>query len=107
MDFSEKLKRIYIYYKPIFLVLPTFVFFLVFFIIPVVSLFVIAFDKPMTGVLASQGEWTLKSLLRIYNRSLYFDAAVMSVSLAALVSVITLIIGYPFAYLISYFLFYL
>ena len=101
MDFSEKLKRIYIYYKPIFLVLPTFVFFLVFFIIPVVSLFVIAFDKPMTGVLASQGEWTLKSFLRIYNRSLYFDAAVMSVSLAALVSVITLIIGYPLAYLIA------
>tara|TARA_Y100000590_G_scaffold118259_2_gene135285 strand:+ start:5287 stop:6171 length:885 start_codon:yes stop_codon:yes gene_type:complete len=101
MDFSEKLKRIYIYYKPIFLVLPTFVFFLVFFIIPVVSLFVIAFDKPMTGVLASQGEWTLKSFLRIYNRSLYFDAAVMSVTLAALVSVITLIIGYPLAYLIA------
>tara|TARA_B100000029_G_C17425079_1_gene905765 strand:- start:160 stop:1044 length:885 start_codon:yes stop_codon:yes gene_type:complete len=101
MDFSEKLKRIYIYYRPIFLVLPTFVFFLVFFIIPVVSLFVIAFDKPMTGVLASQGEWTLKSFLRIYNRSLYFDAAVMSVSLAALVSVITLIIGYPLAYLIA------
>lgn len=101
MSLSERLKRIYIYYKPIFLVLPTFVFFLIFFIIPVVSLFVISFDKPMTGVLASQGEWTLKSFIRIYNRSLYFDAAVMSVSLAALVSVITLIIGYPLAYLIA------
>ena len=101
MDLSERLKRIYIYYKPIFLVLPTFIFFLIFFIIPVVSLFVISFDKPMTGVLASQGEWTLKSFIRIYNRSLYFDAAVMSVSLAALVSVITLIIGYPLAYLIA------
>ena len=101
MSLSEILKRIYIYYKPIFLVLPTFVFFLIFFIIPVVSLFVISFDKPMTGVLASQGEWTLKSFIRIYNRSLYFDAAVMSVSLAALVSVITLIIGYPLAYLIA------
>jgi len=101
MDISEKLKRIYIYYRPVFLVLPTFVFFLIFFIIPVVSLFVIAFDKPMTGVLESQGEWTLKSFIRIYNRSLYFNAAVMSVSLAALVSVITLIIGYPLAYLIA------
>ena len=48
MNISEKLKRIYIYYRPVFLVLPTFVFFLIFFIIPVVSLFVIAFDKPMT-----------------------------------------------------------
>ena len=101
MDISEKLKRIYIYYRPVFLVLPTFVFFLIFFIIPVVSLFVIAFDKPMTGVLEFKGEWTLKSFFRIYNRSLYFDAAVMSVSLAALVSVITLIIGYPLAYLIA------
>lgn len=101
MDISERLKRIYIYYRPVFLVLPTFVFFLIFFIIPVVSLFVIAFDKPMTGVLDFKGEWTLKSFLRIYNRSLYFNAAVMSVSLAALVSVITLIIGYPLAYLIA------
>ncbi|PPR47150.1 MAG: Putrescine transport system permease protein PotH [Alphaproteobacteria bacterium MarineAlpha5_Bin9] len=94
-------KKIYISYRPIFLVLPTFIFFLVFFIIPVASLFIIAFDKPVTGVLALQGEWTLKSFLRIWNRSLYFDAAVMSLTLAALVSIITLIIGYPLAYLIA------
>ena len=43
----------------------------------------------------------VKSFLRIYNRSLYFDAAVTSVSLAALASLITLIIGYPLAYLIA------
>ena len=52
-------------------------------------------------VLTLQGEWTFKSFLRIYNRSLYFNAAVTSVSLAAIVSVITLIIGYPLAYLIA------
>ena len=64
-------------------------------------MFVLAFDNPVTGVLDLQGKWTLKSFLRIYNRSLYFDAAVTSVSLAALASLITLIIGYPLAYLIA------
>ena len=64
-------------------------------------MFVLAFDKPVTGVLDLQGKWTLKSFLRIYNRSLYFDAAVTSVSLAALASLITLIIGYPLAYFMS------
>ena len=93
--------KLYYLYRPILLVLPAFIIFLIFFIIPVVSLFVLAFDKPVTGMLALQGEWTLKSFLRIYNRSLYFDAAVTSVSLAALASLITLIIGYPLAYLIA------
>ena len=93
--------KLYYLYRPILLVLPAFIIFLIFFIIPVISLFVLAFDKPVTGVLALQGEWTLKSFIRIYNRSLYFNAAVTSVSLAALASLITLIIGYPLAYLIA------
>ena len=101
MEMSEKFKRFYLYYRPVLLVLPVFILFLVFFIIPVASLFVISFDKPMTGVLQLQGEWTFKSFLRIWNRSLYFNAAVTSVTLAAMVSVITLIIGYPLAFLIA------
>ena len=101
MELSEKIKRIYIYYRPVFLVLPAFIIFLIFFVIPVIGLFTLAFDKPVAGVIDFQGQWTLKSFIRIYSRSLYFDAAVMSVSLAAIVSFITLIIGYPLAYLIA------
>jgi putative spermidine/putrescine transport system permease protein len=101
MYMSEKIKRFYLYYRPVLLVLPVFILFLIFFIIPVASLFVISFDKPMTGVLQLQGEWTFKSFLRIWNRSLYFNAAVTSVTLAAMVSGITLIIGYPLAYVIA------
>ena len=93
--------RIFYTYRPILLVLPALILFIIFFRIPVISMFVLAFDKPVTGVLDLQGKWTLKSFLRIYNRSLYFDAAVTSVSLAALASLITLIIGYPLAYLIA------
>ena len=98
---KSSLIKLYYLYRPVLLVLPAFIIFLIFFIIPVASLFVIAFDKPVTGVLALQGEWTLKSFIRIYNRSLYFDAAINSISLAALSSFITLIIGYPLAYLIA------
>ena len=101
MELSDKIKRIYIYYRPIFLVLPAFIIFLIFFIIPVTGLFILAFDKPVAGVIDIQAQWTFKSFVRIYSRSLYFDAVVTSVSLASLVSFIALIIGYPLAYLIA------
>ena len=101
MELSEKIKRIYIYYRPIFLVLPAFIIFLIFFVIPVTGLFILAFDKPVAGVIDFQWQWTIKSFIRIYSRSLYFDAVVTSVSLAAIVSFIALIIGYPLAYLIA------
>ena len=97
MELSGKIKRIYIYYRPIFLVLPAFIIFLIFFVIPVAGLFVLAFDKPVAGVIDIQAQWTFKSFVRIYSRSLYFDAVVTSVSLAAIVSFIALIIADTFA----------
>ena len=92
MELSDKIKRIYVYYRPIFLVLPAFIIFLIFFVIPVAGLFILAFDKPVAGVIDIQAQWTIKSFVRIYSRSLYFDAVVTSVSLAAIVSLIALII---------------
>lgn len=83
------------------LVLPAFTFFLIFFIIPVVSLFLISLDKPITGIVDVQWDFTLKNFIRFFSRSLYYEAAVRSIVLAAIVSVVTLTIGYPLAYFIA------
>ena len=83
------------------LVLPAFVFFLIFFIIPVASLFLISLDKPTLGTIDVQWQFTLKNFIRFFSRSLYYEAAIRSIGLAALVSVCTLALGYPLAYFIA------
>lgn len=83
------------------LVLPAFLFFLIFFIIPTVSLFLISLDKPSAGVVDVQWQFALKNYIRFFSRSLYYEAALRSIGLAALVSVCTLALGYPLAYFIA------
>lgn len=83
------------------LVLPAFIFFLIFFIIPVVSLFLISLDKPTLGTVDVQWQFVLKNFIRFFSRSLYYEAAIRSIGLAAIVSVCTLALGYPLAYFIA------
>ena len=83
------------------LVLPAFIFFLIFFIIPVVSLFLISLDKPTLGTVDVQWQFELKNFIRFFSRSLYYEAAIRSIVLASIVSVCTLALGYPLAYFIA------
>ena len=83
------------------LVLPAFSFFLIFFVIPTVSLFLISFDKSVAGVVDIQWDFTLKNYIRFFNRALYYEAALRSIGMAALVSVCTLALGYPLAYFVA------
>ena len=85
----------------IWLVLPAFVFFLIFFIVPVVSLFLISLDKPVPGIVDPQFDFVLKNFSRFFGKALYYEAAIRSVYMAALVALLTLILGYPLAYLIA------
>lgn len=85
----------------IWLVLPAFVFFLLFFVIPVSSLFLISLNKSIAGVVDLKWVFTLGNFERFFSRSLYYEAAMRSVGLAALVAFITLILGYPLSYWIA------
>jgi putative spermidine/putrescine transport system permease protein len=85
----------------IWLVLPAFVFFLIFFVLPTISLFAIAFNKPVAGVVHLTGDFTLDNFVRFFSRSLYYGAAIRSIGLAALVALVTLVLGYPLAYFIA------
>lgn len=80
---------------------PGLLFFLVFFVVPLSALFLISFDKSSTGIVHIQWMFELSNYERFFTRSIYYEAALRSVGLAALVSIIALILGYPLAYLIA------
>lgn len=85
----------------IWLVLPAFIFFLLFFMFPVLSLLAISFNKAIPGIIDFQFDLTLANFERFFKRAIFYEAAVRSIGLATLVAGITLIIGYPLAYLIA------
>lgn len=83
------------------LVVPGLLFFLLFFLIPVVSLFASSFDKAATGVITFQGNFSLENYERMISRALYYTAIWRSVWIGAVVAVVCLIIGYPLAFIIA------
>ena len=80
---------------------PGLMFFLIFFLIPLGALFLISFDKSSTGVVDVRWMFDLSNYERFFKRAIYYEAAIRSVSLAAIVSVITLLLGYPLAFVIA------
>lgn len=83
------------------LVAPAILFFLVFFLIPVISLFAISFDKATPGIITFQGNLTLENFERIFTRALYYTAIWRSVLIGAGVALICLVLGYPLAFIIA------
>ena len=80
---------------------PGLVFFLVFFLIPLSALFLISFDKSSTGIVDVRWMFESSNYERFFKRAVYYEAAIRSVGLAAIVSVIALILGYPLAFVIA------
>ncbi|MEZ5666818.1 MAG: ABC transporter permease [Alphaproteobacteria bacterium] len=99
--FGRNLRSFLTSSKVFWLILPAFAFFLIFFILPVVSLFLISIDEPMAGVVEPQWQFTFENFARFFTRSTYYWAALRSIGMASLVAVITLILGYPLAYMIA------
>ncbi|PZQ49054.1 MAG: ABC transporter permease [Rhodovulum sulfidophilum] len=83
------------------LVVPAILVFLVFFLLPVVSLLAISLDKSTAGVVTFQGKFTLDNYVRIFTRDSYYLAILRSVWIGGLVSAICLVLGYPLAFIIA------
>lgn len=83
------------------LVLPAFLLFLLFFILPTLSLFALAFDKPVAGVVTFSGNLSFDSFIRIFTRPLYYLSILRSIGIAAVVAALALVIGYPLAFVIA------
>ena len=86
---------------PWLLALPACTFLLVFFVLPVASLFAISINKSAAGVVTFTSHLTLDNYVRIFTRDIYYDAILRSAGLGAVVSVLCLALGYPLAYVIA------
>lgn len=80
---------------------PGFVFLLLFFVLPVIALLAIALNPSAIGVISFQSELTFDNFIRFFTTDSYYGAAIRSFRLTMSVVVITLILGYPLAYLIA------
>jgi putative spermidine/putrescine transport system permease protein len=83
------------------LVVPSILVFLIFFLLPIVSLLAISFDKSTAGVVTFQGHLTLDNYIRIFSRASYYMAILRSVWIGALVAAACLVLGYPLAFIIA------
>lgn len=83
------------------LVGPMLVLFVVFFLVPVVSLFAISLDHPASGVVRLRGDFDTANFVRIFARDIYTSSILRSIGIAATVSVVCLLFGYPLAFLIA------
>jgi putative spermidine/putrescine transport system permease protein len=85
----------------IFLIFPALALFIIFFAIPIGTLFTIAFNPSRLGVINIQPVFTLENFVEFFESRLYYKALINSVVLGATMIVLTLILGYPLAYLIA------
>ncbi len=83
------------------LAVPAALTFLVFFVIPVVSLFGLSFNKSVAGVISYSSTLTLDNFVRIFTRATYYEAILRSIWISAIVSAVALLFGYPLAYVIA------
>ena len=83
------------------LVVPMTLFFIVFFVFPVLSLFAVSLDKPVAGVVAAKGDFVLNNYVRFFHQPLYYNSIFRTVWISVACSAIAALLGYPLAYLIA------
>jgi putative spermidine/putrescine transport system permease protein len=83
------------------LVIPALLVFLVFFVIPTASLFGLAFNKSVAGVIALNSQITFDNFVRIFTRASYYESILRSIWISAIVGAACLFFGYPLAYVIA------
>ncbi|MDH3660844.1 MAG: ABC transporter permease [Alphaproteobacteria bacterium] len=83
------------------LIVPLLVFMTLFFVLPVGLIFATSFNPQAVGQVTVTSDLTLDNYLRFFQRSNYLTAAGRSLLLAATVSVVTLLIAYPMAFVIA------
>ncbi|MBB3931368.1 putative spermidine/putrescine transport system permease protein [Kaistia hirudinis] len=83
------------------LVLPAFLFFLAFFLVPVISLLAISLNKTVPGVVTLTSNLTLDNFVRIFTRAIYYEAIIRSIVIGVVVAAVALALGYPLAFLIA------
>jgi putative spermidine/putrescine transport system permease protein len=83
------------------LVAPMTVFFVVFFVIPVLSLLALSLDKPMPGTVVVHGDFVLTNFDRFFRLAQYYDSIFRTIWISVVSTVAAAILGYPLAYVVA------
>lgn len=98
---TPRLRRPLIAPRLWWLVVPVCLVFIVFFVVPLASLFALSLNPPAAGVLALTGPITFDNFVRIFTRAIYYEAILRSIGISAAVALICLVFGFPLAYVIA------
>lgn len=83
------------------LVVPMTVFFLVFFLFPVLSMLAVSLDKPMPGAVAAHGDFVFTNFARFFHLPQYYDSIFRTLWISVVSTLIAAVLGFPLAYLIA------
>lgn len=83
------------------LILPSAALFVIFFVIPVGSLFSIAFNPSRLGFIDIVPNLSLENFKTFFRVPLYYNSMINSIKLGVIVAALTLVLGYPLAYVIA------
>ena len=86
--------------KAMLVLLPSMAIFVIFFVVPIAILLALAFNEP-GGPLRLQPNFTLASLIRFASQRLYIDALIKSVGLGVATALLSVLMGYPVAYVMA------
>jgi len=87
--------------RMVLLVLPSAAMFFIFFIVPVMLLFAIAFNPSQSGVVKFEPEFSLETFRRFFDRPLYYEALIRSIVLGITTAAVALLFAYPLAYFVA------
>jgi putative spermidine/putrescine transport system permease protein len=83
------------------LVAPLGLFFLVFFALPVLSMFAISLDRPVAGLVTAQGNFTLVNFIRFFHDPYFYGSIFRTIEISVISAFVAAALGYPLAYLIA------
>ena len=83
------------------LVLPLALFFAIFFVAPVLSMFAMSLDRPASGIVVAHGDFTLVNFIRFFHHAQYYDAIFRTIEISVVSALAAAVLGYPLAYLIA------
>jgi putative spermidine/putrescine transport system permease protein len=83
------------------LVVPPALLFLLFLIVPLLVLFMIAFNPSERGLITLQGTFTLDNYKRFFSSPLFYGSLFTSLQLGLMTVVGCVVIGYPLAYIMA------
>jgi len=94
-------RKLLVFNKTILLLVPATLLFIIFFAVPVGTLLGTSFNERSQTILRLQANFTLTHYAHFFGKSLYIEAFANSLKLGVITTLVSLILGYPLAYMIA------